>query len=518
MKAASTTTPTPPQIKRTSSGQRPNDEEDSTPRVADLSELGLAQEAEPFVGDEEVPSAHEQPDMPVGGVIDANIAFGQPLEKRVAPANAAEEREAAIATLKGKPLMQPGDANFFHGLAYDGPKVNPKVLWASDKKPRKDHDAPNWLTATEYEDTAEVTAAKVKRLAALMGVSRHTCVYSGAGISASAVGQAALSGVNKVGWLNKTEAQPTPTHHALAALGRTGWVHGWVQQNHDGLPQKAGFPQEAICEVHGSWYDPSNPVVKYTGSLKDYECEWMERETQQADLVLVMGTSLGGLFADQVATECAMRALSGVSLGACIINLQQTSEDDKMTLRFSGKSDDVLVRLLAELALPPLPKALHTVAWAKIERVLVPYDANGQRLPEDSTAPRMWLDLSRGAMVRLSKQHNHQGAKQPTTIHVGSRKGQTFHGKTIPNAGDSPGLGTSMGRDEKTASVKLNIENATMRLGIWWMESAARGGPPHLPIVNQRPEFEVAKAEAHKGKATAKRPAVAAGGGKKKST
>jgi len=235
----------------------------------------------------------------------------------------------------------------------------------------------------------------------------------------------------------------------------------------------------------------------------------MERETQQADVVLVMGTSLGGLFADQVATECAMRALSGASLGACIINLQQTSEDDKMTLRFSGKSDDVLVRLLAELALPPLRKALHTVAWAQIECVLVPYDANGQRLPEDSTAPRMWLDLRRGAKVRLSKQHNHQGAKQPTTIHVGSRKGQKFHGKPIPNAGDSPGLGTSMGHDDKTSSIKLKIENATMRLGIWWMESAARGGPPHLPVVNQRPEFEGAKAEAPKGKA--KRPAVAAG-------
>merc|ERR1719198_1862119 len=194
--------------------------------------------------------------------------------------------------------------------------------------------------------------AKVKQLAKLMRLSQHTVVYSGAGISASAVGQAALSGVNKVGWLNKTEAEPTRTHHALAVLGRAGWVHGWVQQNHDGLPQKAGFPQEAICEVHGSWYDPSNPVVKYSGSLKDYECEWTERETTHADLVLVMGTSLGGLFADQVATECAMRAVRGAALGAVIINLQHTEQDDKMTLNCKGKSDDVLVRLLAELGQP----------------------------------------------------------------------------------------------------------------------------------------------------------------------
>ena len=85
--------------------------------------------------------------------------------------------------------------------------------------------------------------------------------------------------------------------------------------------------------MHGSWYDPGNPVVKYSGSLKLHECEWMERETQSADLVLVMGTSLGGLHADQVATECAARAQRGASMGACIINLQQTAEDDKMCAR-----------------------------------------------------------------------------------------------------------------------------------------------------------------------------------------
>ena len=27
----------------------------------------------------------------------------------------------------------------------------------------------------------------------------------------------------------------------------------WVQQNHDGLPQKAGFPQWLLNEIHGSW-------------------------------------------------------------------------------------------------------------------------------------------------------------------------------------------------------------------------------------------------------------------------
>lgn len=124
-------------------------------------------------------------------------------------------------------------------------------------------------------------------------------VYSGAGISVAAgIGQAARGGSRG----GKTvDANPTFTHHALAALHKAGLLHGWVQQNHDGLPQKAGFPQECINEIHGSWFDPSNPVVKYNGDLKDDAYPLMCSEAQQADLVIVIGTSLSGLNADQVA-------------------------------------------------------------------------------------------------------------------------------------------------------------------------------------------------------------------------
>merc|ERR1712072_465886 len=89
---------------------------------------------------------------------------------------------------------------------------------------------------------------------------------------------------------------------------RARFIHEWIQQNHDGLPQKAGFPQEHINEVHGSWYDPSNPVVKYGGSCSPHFEDWMRCEAENADLVLVLGTSLGGLYADQVATKAAERS------------------------------------------------------------------------------------------------------------------------------------------------------------------------------------------------------------------
>ena len=84
-----------------------------------------------------------------------------------------------------------------------------------------------------------------------------------------------------------------------------GLVHVWIQQNHDGLPQKAGWPQEDMIEIHGSWYDPSNPVVCYDGSLRSDLYDKMREEQEAADLVLVIGTSLSGLNADKVAINPA---------------------------------------------------------------------------------------------------------------------------------------------------------------------------------------------------------------------
>ena len=57
------------------------------------------------------------------------------------------------------------------------------------------------------------------------------------------------------------DADPTYSHYVLANLEKNGLLHYYVQQNHDGLPQKAGFPQEkageektgnvvAICNLH----------------------------------------------------------------------------------------------------------------------------------------------------------------------------------------------------------------------------------------------------------------------------
>lgn len=388
-----------------------------------------------------------------------------------------QTREEVCAHLCNQRFMKHGHELFMHGRLYDGPLVPALVTWECNKPPRKDHDAPGWVTATEFQDTAEVLDAKCRKLAELLQLSKKTVLYTGAGISASVIGQAALSGVNKVGWKpDKMTAAPTPTHRALGLLGQQGIIHSWVQQNHDGLPQKAGFPQEHINEIHGSWWDPCNPVVKYSGTLHERSCPWMEEDAETADLVLVLGTSLGGLNADQVATNPARRSCEPGPMGALgtvCINLQQTAEDGQMTLRLFGKSDDVLAVLLSKLGLVmPRPSPMP---FPSTVRVLVPYDAEGRRLPEGSNKPHMWLDLNDRQQIRITSGHNIQGAKQPQYMHIKS------------------GLGTILQREPDKCSFSLAIEGANMRLGAWWLDVAARGAVEVLPVVNQNPRFQPAR-------------------------
>ena len=108
---------------------------------------------------------------------------------------------------------------------------------------------------------------------------------------------------------------------ALAALKEKGLIHTWIQQNHDGLPQKAGYPQEDIVEIHRSWYDPSNLVVCYDGTLHSDLYGKMKDAADSADLVIVLGTSLSGLNSDHVAVNPSRWSLQGKSLGTVIINL-----------------------------------------------------------------------------------------------------------------------------------------------------------------------------------------------------
>lgn len=224
--------------------------------------------------------------------------------------------------------------------------------------------------------------------------------------------------------------------------------------------------------------------------------------------MLVIGTSLGGLNADQVAVNAAERSLAGGGLGTVCINLQQTEQDGKMSLRLFGKSDGILNLLLQELdILPRAPVAAGSkqlqrelaTTWPKGSRVLVPYGADGRRLP--AGAPRMVLDLRDGQRVQICPGHNIQGAQQPVYMHIGQEEPRpTKYGGVVRQPG--PGHGAVVHRDEASGSFILQIEGVDMRLGVWWLEAAVRGGVDALPLVNLRPTFE-AGVEAERRQAAA---------------
>lgn len=139
-------------------------------------------------------------------------------------------------------------------------------------------------------------------------------------------------------------AEPTAAHRATVALHRAGHLKRWFQQNHDGLPQKAGLPQAAINEIHGSWYDPSNPVVNMAGQLReDLFADLLDWEGK-ADVCLALGTSMAGMNADRLCASVAKRAG-----GLVIVNLQRTSLDDMAAVRVFATLDVVMEKLAAEL-------------------------------------------------------------------------------------------------------------------------------------------------------------------------
>lgn len=77
-------------------------------------------------------------------------------------------------------------------------------------------------------------------------------MYSGAGISRAAgiadyASKAKKSIAGKEdGSLNRLNATPTFAHYALVEMQKKKYIKHWLQQNHDGLAQKAGFPMSKL--------------------------------------------------------------------------------------------------------------------------------------------------------------------------------------------------------------------------------------------------------------------------------
>jgi len=268
------------------------------------------------------------------------------------------------------------------------------------------------IRAHEYRESDGVLDLKVKELARLIQSSENMCAYTGAGISTS-------SGISDYATKNAKTlrqrrqlrspmlAQPTPAHHVLTALHKHGLLKHWVQQNHDGLPQKAGYPQHALNEIHGAWYNPSNPVVPMSGTLRGDLFDWMEEWEQKTDLTLAIGTSLSGMSADMMVEGPAKRALQGLGLGAVIISIQQTQYDSICSLRIFADIDTVMLMLAKELDLEgeikKIGSALYVPTYPNDSEVKkdvfrIPYNEKGINDGKSSSI----IDLRYGAKVKLT--------------------------------------------------------------------------------------------------------------------
>ena len=149
-----------------------------------------------------------------------------------------------------------------HGSMGDRSWQAPNLVTFCQVQARPGYDS---CEAHEYEDVPDVLQEKVTMFADLIKKSRCTILYTGAGIStASGISDYATRSTNRSETSDKVvsplSARPTKSHRVLTALYRSGLIKGWVQQNHDGLPQKAGFPQSAIngkLNVSASTFVPS---------------------------------------------------------------------------------------------------------------------------------------------------------------------------------------------------------------------------------------------------------------------
>ena len=106
------------------------------------------------------------------------------------------------------------------------------------------------------------------------------------------------------------DLRPTHAHMILTRMHKAGMLHHWIQQNHDCLPQKAGFPQHAMNEIHGSWSDPSNRVINFSEHFREDLEEDLEEWRKRARVCLALGTSLSNMTADEVVDNCGERGLS----------------------------------------------------------------------------------------------------------------------------------------------------------------------------------------------------------------
>ena len=179
--------------------------------------------------------------------------------------------------------------------------------------------------------------------------------------------------------------KPTRAHMACKAMFDAKVLSKIVTQNVDGLHQRAGVPDEAVAELHGSVYKercsscervyrrdfdvtstkPSHgknrhrtgrtcevegcdgylkdTIVQFGESLDDETLEKAREWSKDANMSVVVGSSL------RVPPASTLPRMA--KKHCVVVNLQWTSQDAKATLKLHAKADDVLVQMCKHLGL-----------------------------------------------------------------------------------------------------------------------------------------------------------------------
>ena len=241
----------------------------------------------------------------------------------------------------------------------------------------------------EIDDAVAVVMKLLREDAGLQFV-----LHTGAGISTSAK-IPDFRGKNGV-WTKQRKGEsvsmpkfentkPTKAHMACKALYDAKVLTKIVTQNVDGLHQRAGIPEDAIAELHGSVYKercssceriymrdfdvtstkPSHGKNRHrTGRM----CEVDKCDGYLKDTIVQFGESLDEETLEKArewSREAKMSVVVGSSLRVppastlprmakkhcVVVNLQWTSQDAKATLKLHAKADDILVKMCKHLGL-----------------------------------------------------------------------------------------------------------------------------------------------------------------------
>jgi NAD-dependent SIR2 family protein deacetylase len=392
-----------------------------------------------------------------------NNLGSEPSTRPPHPPAAMEEDDDVVAICRHE-----GSTELAHGYLGSGDWVKPRMT-----KYRNEPARPGYaeVLAHEYNDEDDVLLSKVKLLARLVTAAKACILYTGAGLSTAAgISDYATKGDSTsapTAPVSPIVAQPTYSHFALAELCRRGMVGTWIQQNHDGLPQKAGVSQEMMNEIHGAWFDPSNPVVKMSGQLREDLVSSLYAWEKRADLTIAMGTSMSGMNADRVFTTVARAARNmsrGKKLGGVIIGVQCTQYDDHACLRIFARIDVVMKLLMTELGIVEFPLARPVPPVAPGDLFPIRYDDSGVLVQADE-ANAHTLNLAIGAKLKITGGKYRGDIGEVMYVNIDGNYVIQFEHAIDPS--------------EPTRKKKF-----VRHLGWWWINAAMNGTVPSIPVVN----------------------------------